>query len=370
MDAASNNLLTKWDERYPSDTSLRAYFDHVAHVWDLNKDIKLNVQVTKASFDESSSCWEVTTKDGGTIRCKWLTTATGPSFKQHFPDWKNRDKFEDTIAHSSLWPENVDIVGKRIAVIGAGSTAIQVVQEATKVASHVTQYVRTPNLALPMRQRKVTEDEVYAYRPTFPHVFKACKGRFAGLPTQGVAMKTFDVSEDERSIIWEEGWRRGGFNWSIGGFMDTLIDPKANRAAYDFWREKTAPRIKNKQKRDLLVPEEPPYYMGTKQPSLEQDYYAGVLPFLLYGKTDTIQESCDQPHVDITNSPILEFTEGGIINEEGEKQFDIVAICTGYDAVTGGLRTMGIKGKGDKAPNTTSNISCKAENPSYRQGSG
>lgn len=122
---------------------------------------------------------------------------------------------------------------------------------AAKVCPHVTQYIRTPNLALPMRQRKITEDEVYAYRPVYPHVFRACKTTFAGLPTTGVGKKTFDVDDDERRRIWEEGWRRGGFNWSIGGFMDTLLDPKANRAAYEFWKEKTAPRIKDRQKSEL-----------------------------------------------------------------------------------------------------------------------
>ena len=318
-----------WYERYPSDTALRAYFDHVAEVWDLNKDIECNVQVTKAAFDESTNHWNIRTKDDRTFRCKWLVPATGTSFKQHFPDWKGQDDFKGMIAHSSLWSENVDISGKRVAIIGAGSTAVQVMQEASKVSSHVTQYIRTPNLALPMRQRQVTEEEVYAYRPIFPHVFKACKSTFAGLPTQGVGKKTFDVSDGERRKIWEEGWKRGGFNWSIGGFMDTLLDPKANRAAYEFWKEKTAPRIKNEQKRKLLVPEEAPYYLGTKRPSLEQDYY----------------EACDKDHVDITNSPIFGFTENGIVSEEGEKPFDIVAICTGYDAVTGGLRTMGIKGR-------------------------
>jgi cation diffusion facilitator CzcD-associated flavoprotein CzcO len=265
--------MIRWKERYPSDTDLRAYFDHVADIWDLDKDIELNVQVTKASFDESSSQWGVQTKDGRTFRCKWLIPATGTSFKQHFPEWKNRDKFKGVIAHSSLWPEDVEISGKRVAVIGAGSTAVQIMQESSKVSSLVTQYIRTPNLALPMRQRTVTEDEVYAYRPTYQHVFKACKTTFAGLPTQSFPKMTFDVSDEERKKIWEEGWRRGGFNWSVGGFMDTLLDPKANRAAYEFWREKTLPRMKNQQKRDLLIPPEPPYYMGTKRPSLEQDYY-------------------------------------------------------------------------------------------------
>jgi cation diffusion facilitator CzcD-associated flavoprotein CzcO len=120
-------------------------------------------------------------------------------------------------------------------------------------------------------------------------------------------------------------------NRLIGGrYRDTLVSKEANRLAYDYWVSKTAHRIKDPKKRELLVPSEPPYYLGTKRPSLEQDYY----------------ESCDLPHVEITNSPIVEFTKTGIVTEEKEREFDVVAVCTGYDAVTGGLRTMNVQGRG------------------------
>ena len=112
--------------------------------------------------------------------------------------------------------------------------------------------------------------------------------------------------------------------------MDTGISKEANRLAYEFWRDNVRTRITDPRKRDLLAPWEPPYYIGTKRPSLEQDYY----------------ESCDQAHVEITNSPIKSFTETGIMTDEKSDDFDVVVICTGYDAVTGGLMTMGIEGKG------------------------
>lgn len=120
---------------------------------------------------------------------------------------------------------------------------------------------------------------------------------------------------------------------SIGGFADLLANRDANKEAYKFWREKTLPRMKNQQKAALLIPEEMPYWVGTKRPSLEQDYY----------------ECCDRENVEITNSPLLKFTEGGIVSKDGERPFDVVVICTGYDAVTGGLRTMGVTGRGARA---------------------
>ena len=116
---------------------------------------------------------------------------------------------------------------------------------------------------------------------------------------------------------------------SQGSYTDHILSAEANLEKYNFWLSKTRPRIKDPKKRDLLAPLTPPYYMHTKRPSLEQDYF----------------ESCDQPHVEITNSPIVSFTETGIQTEEKHTEFDIIAVCTGYDAVTGGLRSMGIKSR-------------------------
>ena len=116
---------------------------------------------------------------------------------------------------------------------------------------------------------------------------------------------------------------------SLGCYTDGGINEDANRVMYDFWAKKTRPRIKDPKKREILAPLEPPYFLGTKRPSLEQDYY----------------EQCDKSHVEVTNSPILEITETGILTKDGARDFDIIAIATGFDAVTGGLKTMGIKGK-------------------------
>lgn len=191
------------------------YFDHVDRTWDLSKDVEYNTQAVECNYKESSgdSRWHVRTKAGQNYDCKWVISATGTSFKQYMPEWKGMEKFQGIIGHSSLWPENVDISGKRVAVIGAGSTALQVMQEAAKVASSVTQFIRTPNIALPMRQRQVPEEEINAYRPQFPHLMKSLRSTPAALPTVGNPKGTFDVSPEERRAIWEEGWKRGGFNW-------------------------------------------------------------------------------------------------------------------------------------------------------------
>ena len=204
----------QWKERFPSDTELRAYFQHAADVWDLHRDVKLNTRITAAVYDESRARWTATTSEGDVFDCKWLIAATGTSFKQHIPDWPGREKFKGEIRHSAGWPEaGIELKGKRLAVIGAGSTGVQVVQEASKVCSHLTQFIRSPNFALPMRQRQVGLDEWYAYKAQIPHVFKACRQTRSGLPIEGLNKGVFEDDDQERRKQMEEAWTRGGFNW-------------------------------------------------------------------------------------------------------------------------------------------------------------
>ena len=201
-----------WKERYPGDSELRAYFRHVDKVWDLSKDISLRTRVTEAKWEDGK--WSVKTADGDTYRAKWFVAATGTSFKQYIPTFKGIRDFRGVMQHSSLWPEEpVDMKGKRVDVIGAGSTGVQVVQEAAKVASNLTQFIKSPNLALPMRQRKMTPEEIYAYKAVVPHVFKACRKTRTGLPIENSGKRVFDVSAEERQALWEEQWKRGGFDW-------------------------------------------------------------------------------------------------------------------------------------------------------------
>lgn len=203
-----------WTERYPSHVELRQYFRHVAEVWDLDKDIELRTRVTEARYE--SGRWHVKTTAGDTWSCKWLIAATGTSAKPHVPKWKGMEKFRGIIHHSAMWPqEGVDMKGKRVAVIGAGASGIQVMQEAPKVASAVTQFIKTPNLCVPMKQRQISEEEIYANKAIYPHVFKACKGTRTGLPIENTGRRVFDDDEKTRRAVWEERWKRGGFNWLV-----------------------------------------------------------------------------------------------------------------------------------------------------------
>lgn len=205
-----------WTERYPDWRELRRYFEHVDDVWKLSQDVVYQTRVTEAKWEEEAGNWLITTGNGQQYRSKWFLSATGTSFKPNYPSINGLDKFAGQIHHSAAWPEDgVELKGKRVAVIGAGSTGIQVMQEAAKVSSHVVQYMRTPNYAIPMRQRKITEEEIYQHKSHVPHVFKACRTTPTGLPIMRNGRKVFDDSEEKRMKTLEEGWKRGGFNWCV-----------------------------------------------------------------------------------------------------------------------------------------------------------
>lgn len=224
--------------------------------------------------------------------------------------------------------------GKRVAVIGAGASGVQIVQEAAKVASHLTQFIRTPCYAVPMRQQQITSDDVQKMKSTdeVPETFKYARTTYGCLPFDLQQKSTWDASPEEREAVFEEGWKKGGFHFSVGGYNDFGFDEAANRVMYDFWCKKVRARISDPVKRDILAPIEPPYPFNTKRASLEQDYY----------------ELCDKDHVSLETAKILDIAEKGVVTEKGLEEFDVIAVATGYDAITGGLMTMGITNKEGK----------------------
>lgn len=315
---------------------MRRYFAHFDKVLDLSKDIGFSANVTSAVFDTKLSKWQVATEDGRTATCTYFICVTGSSFKRHYPDFKNLGSYKGSLHHSAFWPKDLDTSGKRIVIIGSGATGVQCVQEMAKTASHLTVYIRTVSLALPMGQRKLTKEEQDQNKSIYKSIFNLARQSNTGLAYDGIAGVVADATTEEREKFWEELWNRGGFNFQVSNYRDYLTNMESNNLMCDFWARKTRERFKNPDKRAFLAPETPPYQIGTKRSSLEQDYY----------------ECLDKDNVDIVNlkaNPIREFTERGIICDDGtEREFEIVVLATGYDAMTGSLTNMGVRGKDDK----------------------
>ncbi|KAH8703864.1 cyclopentanone monooxygenase [Talaromyces proteolyticus] len=322
-----------WTERFPSGDELRAYFKHVDETLDLSKDISYSANVIDARYDEPKAKWTVTTENGQKVVSKYLICATGSSFKPHFPAFKNLDKFKGQVIHSTRWPNIANTENKRVAIVGSGATAVQCTQEIAKVAHYLTVYIRTPSISLPMFQRSLSEFEQRVNKSTYNRMFAYCRKSKSGLGYDSRPGSVFELNDQEREELFEELWNRGGFNYNQANYRDFLVDPKANKLMYDFWAKKTRPRLKNPKKAAFLVPETPPFAFGTKRSSLEQDYY----------------ERIDQDNVDVVDlkaNPVQEFTEKGIICQDGvEREFDTIVLATGFDAMTGSLTNMNIHGR-------------------------
>ncbi|TVY28688.1 Baeyer-Villiger monooxygenase [Lachnellula hyalina] len=322
-----------WSERFPSGDELKAYFKHVDETLDLSKDITYSANVIDVRYDESTMKWTVTTENGQKALCKYLICATGSSFKAHYPDFKNLHTFQGQLIHSTRWPAVANTKNTRVAVVGSGATAVQCTQEIAKEASHLTVYIRTASISLPMFQRSMSELEQRVAKSTYRSMFSYCRNSKSGLGYDTQPGSVYDLNDQEREELWEELWNRGGFNFNQANYRDFLVDQKAGELMYEFWAKKTRPRLKNPAKSAFLVPQKAPFAFGTKRSSLEQDYY----------------ERLDQDNVDIVDlkaNPIQEFTEKGIISQDGvEREFDTIVMATGFDAMTGSLTNMNIHGR-------------------------
>ena len=321
-----------WTERFPAWDELRRYFHHVNEVLDLGRSIRFNKRVVAADFDEAAGRWNVHTADGGMARAKYFILCTGFAAKPYIPAYKGLETFAGACHHTALWPqEGLSFKGKRVGVIGTGASGVQVVQEAAKDAAHLTVFQRTPILALPMQQRKLDRATQDKMKGEYPEIYRKRRDTFGGFDISRREESALDVSPDERNAHYEAMWQKGGFHFWIGTFADVLLDERANRTAYDFWRDKVRQRIKDPVLAEKLAPMEPPHPFGVKRPSLEQWYF----------------DVFNQPNVslvDVREDPIEEILPHGVRTANGLHELDILVLATGFDAVTGGLMQIDIQG--------------------------
>lgn len=325
-----------WDERFPDWRALRRYFAHVDAVWDLSRDIRFRTRVEAAMWDEGGRCWAITTDGGDQLQTRFIVLCTGFATKAYVPDLPGLPEFGGAWHHTAHWPqEGVDMDGLRVGVIGTGASGVQVVQEAARVAASVTVFQRTPMLALPMQQRRLTRAEQDEAKARYPETFRKRTQTNSGFDYEREPGETMAVPEAERLATFERLWARGGFAFWAGGYADQVLDEAANRAAYDFWRDKVRARLHDPALAEVLAPTEPPHPFGVKRPSLEETYY----------------DHFNEDHVslvDLRSTPIVEVTRTGVRTTAGEHELDLLVLATGFDAVTGGLTSIELKGtRGD-----------------------
>jgi cation diffusion facilitator CzcD-associated flavoprotein CzcO len=329
-----------WTERFPAWDELRRYFHYIDRKLGLSRDIRFNSRVTAARFDAETDRWQVECADGHRIRSRFLIPCIGFAAKAYVPDFPGLESFAGPCVHTAHWPQDgLDMTDRRVGVIGTGASGVQVIQEAGRIASRLTVFQRTPNLALPMRQQALDEPTQRAMKAHYPEWFRQRAKTLGGLhdvvPDERSAL---EVSPQERRAVFESAWRKGGFHAWASIFSDVLLNEESNRLAYDFWREKTLARIKDPAVAEKLAPAEPPHPFGTKRPSLEQWYYE-------------VFNQDNVTLVDVSTDPIEEITPTGVRTSSRHHDLDLLVLATGFDAGGGGLTQIDIRGRSGRGLN-------------------
>ncbi|KAK7054364.1 hypothetical protein VNI00_003558 [Paramarasmius palmivorus] len=328
-----------WTEKFPGHAELRDYFTYIDTKMDIKKDVLFNARVVSAHFDVTTDTWTVRAADGHEGKARFLILCTGFAAKIYVPTIKGLEAFKGSCHHSAQWPkEAVNVQGKRVAVIGTGATGVQVIQELGSgqyeggEVEHLTVFQRTPNMCLPMHQKKVGKEEQDKRKTTYPVIYKRRLQTWAGYDFDSFPKDFFSATPEERRLFFEELWERGGFHFVVSTFRDALSNQEANNEVYAFWRDKVRQRLVNPETQEALAPTVPPHPFAAKRCSLEQSYYE------VYNKPNVSLVSVDK-------NPIVQVTEDGIETADGTlHKVDVIIFATGFDSITGGIMQIDIRG--------------------------
>jgi cation diffusion facilitator CzcD-associated flavoprotein CzcO len=333
----SKQLLQKWSwrKRYPDWEETLSYMHFVADECDMWPYIQLNTEVLSADYQSQSGDWRITTSDGKSYISKYFISAMGMISEPFVPRLNGMSRFRGPIFHSSRWPgEGLDYAGKRVGIIGAGATTVQMVPVLAETAASVTVFQRTPNYILPAMQKPMTPEWEKDIKANYDSIIAKCRNHVFGMPFDSpVGRNAVDTPPEERQRIFEEKWT-GSFRWVFETFDDLLVNPEANRLAAEFITTKMKERVENPEVADLLAPRFEDYPLFAKRPPLDHGY----------------MEAFNLPHVKLVDirkkEPLVEITETGIRTTRDHYEFDIIVLSTGFKAYTGALEAFPIRGIG------------------------
>jgi cyclohexanone monooxygenase len=326
-----------WSERYAPQPEILKYANHVADRFKLRSDIQLCTRVDQVAFDESANIWSVTTSDGNTVTAKYVVLATGCLSNAKMPDIKGLADFKGKVYHTGHWPhEKVDFTGQRVGVIGTGSSAIQSVPVIAEQASQLTVFQRTANFSIPARNAALTPEERQAFRSNYPEIRRfareeARNGIYTDMPDRGA----LDDGDNERRARYESRWTRGGLTF-MSVYNNLALDKAANDTAANFVREKIADIVKDPETAKLLQPNNHP--IGSKRICIDSDYFAAF----------------NRPNVtlvDIRSNPIEEIMANAVRTGGKDYEVDALVLATGFDAMTGSVAKIDIRGRSGQTLN-------------------
>ena len=321
-----------WSEKYATQPEIRAYMEYVADKLDLNRDIQLETRVTSAVYDEDARQWAVATDGGTTFTGRFCVMATGSLSATRIPEFSGLESFQGRNYHTGDWPsDGVDFTGRRVAVIGTGSSGIQLIPIAAQQAEHLTVFQRTPNFTFPAGNRPIAKEEMDNVRSNFTELrdfaHRTRSGSFNESDTEPLA----DHDRAEALALLERAWNCQGPRL-LSCFPDTMVNPETNDFVAEFVRGKIREIVQNPELARKLTPVG--YPIGAKRAALDTNYY------------DTFNRP-NTTLVDVREEPIERITPGGILAGGKEYALDDIVFATGYDAMTGALSRIDIRGRAD-----------------------
>lgn len=319
-----------WSEQFAAQPEILAYANFVADRLDLRKSFRFNTRVTSAVWDEAGKLWRATTDKGEVIEAPYCVMSTGPLSIPKDPDIPGLDRFKGQLLRAQKWPhEPVDFAGKRVGVIGTGSTGIQIVQEVGRKAGELFVFQRTPSWTLPMRNHDLDPEYVAEMKKHYPAMREAMRMNPTGGTRPVSTRPFFSLPPSQRREVMEHAWQDGGHTF-LACFSDLMTNQEANDQVADFVREKIGQIVEDPKAAEALKPRGYPIF--ARRPCLDTEYY----------------ETYNLPNVhlmDGLSDPIVEITETGIRTEAGETELDMLILATGYDALTGALLAIDLRGR-------------------------
>lgn len=322
----------EWSERFATQPEILKYANHVAERFDLMKDIQLNTPVASTIYDDATSLWTVTTATGEVKTARFVVMATGCLSSANLPDIKGRDSFKGATYHTGKWPhEGVDFTGKRVAVIGTGSSAIQSIPLIAQQAKHLTVFQRTASFTVPAHNQPLDPEFVRDFKSRYKEIRTHNWQQPFGQDFGSFGESALKLSEDERTDIYEKQWQKGGLSF-MGTFDDLMFDRAANETAAEFIRNKIRGIVKDPAVADALAPRQ---IVGCKRLCVDTGFY------------DTFNRD-NVTLVPLDNNPLEEITTTGVRTGKGLVEVDAIVFATGFDAMTGAVSKIDVRGTGGR----------------------
>jgi cation diffusion facilitator CzcD-associated flavoprotein CzcO len=330
----SRELLDEWHwkERFSGQPENLRYLNHVTDRFDLRKYMQFNAKVLAMQFDEAELIWRLQIDDGRELTCRFVILTIGLLSTPTLPRLEGVDSFKGRSFHTFYWPhEPVEMKGKKVAIIGTGATAIQIIGEIADKVGELTVFQRRPNWAAPLNNGPISNEEMADIRSRYDDIFAACARSPGGFEHEPDRRGFYEVTREERLALWDKLYGEPGFGIWLSNFREIFTDEAANAEFSAYIADRIRRRVKDPVTAEKLIPKD--HGFGVQRVPLETHYYEA------YNR--------DNVHlVDISETPLERVTETGLRTSARDYDFDIIIYSTGFDAITGAYDQIDIAGIG------------------------